>query len=203
MAETTPARLILASSSPARRQVLAQAGLTFDTHVPGVDEDEAKASLRSNGATGGDTAAALAELKAVRISTNHPDALVIGADQLLVCGTLWFAKPETEEKARAQLIALRGKTHELFTSVCVARGGTRLWHHTENARLTMRNFSDEFLDDYMKAVGESVLKSVGAYQIEGWGIQLFARVTGDYFGIMGLPILPLLDFLRTHMVVQR
>jgi|JI10StandDraft_1071094.scaffolds.fasta_scaffold36072_7 septum formation protein len=196
-------KFILASSSATRRDLLTRAGLTFEVVAPGVDEEAMKASLRSRRATGGATAEALAELKAVKISGANPGVLVIGADQMLVCGTLWFSKPETVEQAREQLQTLRGKTHELFTCVCVARDGARLWHHTETARLTMRNFSDGFLDDYLSQTGSGALQSVGAYQVEGDGIQLFSRILGDYFAIMGLPILPLLDFLRTHMVVAR
>lgn len=201
MAEGT--NFILASSSATRRDLLTRAGLTFKAAAPGIDEEEVKASLRSRRATGGGAAEALAELKAIKISGTNPGALVIGADQMLVCGTLWFSKPETVEQARDQLMTLRGKTHELFTCVCVARDGARLWHHTETARLTMRNFSDSFLDDYLSQMGPSALQSVGAYKVEGAGIQLFSRILGDYFSIMGLPILPLLDFLRTHMVVAR
>ncbi len=195
--------VILASSSPTRRDLLTRAGLRFEAIAPGVDEEEVKSSFRSRRATGGATAEALAELKARKVSGAHPGALVIGADQMLVCGTLWFSKPETIEGARDQLLTLRGKTHDLFTSVCVARDGVRLWHHTDTAHLTMRNFSDGFLDDYLRQMGQTVLQSVGAYQAEGLGIQLFSRILGDYFGIMGLPILPLLDFLRTHMAVPR
>lgn len=195
--------VILASSSPTRRDLLTRAGLRFEAIAPGVDEEEVKSSFRSRRLTGGATAEALAELKARKVSGAHPGALVIGADQMLVCGTLWFSKPETMEGARDQLLTLRGKTHDLFTSVCVARDGVRLWHHTDTAHLTMRNFSDGFLDDYLRQMGQTVLQSVGAYQAEGLGIQLFSRILGDYFGIMGLPILPLLDFLRTHMAVPR
>lgn len=201
MAEGT--KIILASSSATRRELLIRAGLSFEAAPPGIDEEEVKASLRSRRATGGATAEALAELKAMKISGTNPGVLVIGADQMLVCGTLWFSKPETIEQAREQLLTLRGKTHELFTCVCVARDGARLWHHTETARLTMRNFSDGFLDDYLSQMGSNALQSVGAYQVEGVGIQLFSRILGDHFAIMGLPILPLLDFLRTHMVVAR
>lgn len=196
-------KVILASTSATRRDLLRRAGLHVETMAPGVDEEEVKAALRSRRATGGATAEALAELKARKISAANPDALVIGADQMLVCGTLWFSKPETVEKARDQLRTLRDKTHDLFTSVCVARDGVRLWHHTDTAHLTMRNFSDAFLDDYLRQMGPDVLQSVGAYQAEGLGIQLFSRILGDYFGIMGLPLLPLLDFLRTHMAVAR
>ncbi len=196
-------KFILASSSATRRELLTRAGLTFEAVAPGVDEEEVKASLRSRRATGAAAAEALAELKAIKISGTNPGVLVIGADQMLVCGTLWFSKPETIEQARDQLLTVRGKTHELFTCVCVARDGVRLWHHTETARLTMRNFSDSFLDDYLRQTGSGALQSVGAYQVEGAGIQLFSRILGDYFSIMGLPILPLLDFLRTHMVAAR
>ncbi len=190
--------LILASASPSRRQMLEQAGLAFDIEPSGLDEDEIKRSLQAGRAAPQDIAEKLAELKALRVSSRHADALVVGGDSTLACNGRLFDKPSSLEAARRQLQALRGQTHELFSSVVVARNGSRLWHWNERARLTMRPFSDAFLEAYLERVGESVLTSVGAYQLEALGAHLFSRVDGDYFTILGLPLLPLLSFLAGH-----
>jgi len=190
--------LILASSSPSRRQLLSNAGLTFEVQPPGVDEEEAKRSLLSGRTAPQGIAEKLAEMKAMRISAKHPDALVVGGDSTLACQGRLFDKPPSIEAARKQLLALRGQTHELFSCVVVARGGTRLWHWNERARLTMRPFNEAFLDAYLARAGDAVLSSVGAYQLEGLGAHLFSRVDGDYFTILGLPLLPLLSFLAGH-----
>ena len=191
-------QLILASSSPSRRQLLSNAGLTFEVQPPGVDEEEAKRSLLSGRTAPQGIAEKLAEMKAMRISAKHPEALVVGGDSTLACQGRLFDKPPTIEAARKQLLALRGQTHELFSCVVVARGGTRLWHWNERARLTMRQFNEAFLDTYLARAGDAVLNSVGAYQLEGLGAHLFTRVDGDYFTILGLPLLPLLSFLAGH-----
>jgi septum formation protein len=192
-----PLSLILASASPSRRQLLASAGLSFDVAPAGIDEDEVKRSLGSR-ATPQELASTLAEMKALRVSAKHPEAMVIGADSTLACNGRMFDKPPTIDAARKQLQALRGQTHELFSSVVVARGGQRLWHWSERARLTMRPFNDAFIDIYLARAGTAVLASVGAYQLEGLGAHLFTRVDGDYFTILGLPLLPLLSFLAGH-----
>jgi len=192
-----PLSLILASASPSRRQLLASAGLSFDVEPAGIDEDEVKRSLGSR-ATPQELASTLAEMKALRVSAKHPEAMVIGADSTLACNGRMFDKPPTIDAARKQLQALRGQTHELFSSVVVARGGQRLWHWSERARLTMRPFNDAFIDIYLARAGTAVLASVGAYQLEGLGAHLFTRVDGDYFTILGLPLLPLLSFLAGH-----
>jgi septum formation protein len=163
---------------------------------PRVDEEEMKLSFQGEGADPAACAVALAEAKADRVSRRHPGALVIGADQMLDCEGVWFDKPAGRPQARAQLVALRGRTHVLTSAACVCRDGQRLWHTVQQARLTMRSFSDEFLDEYLSAVGDDVTGSVGAYRLEGLGVHLFARVEGDWFTILGLPLLPLLDFLR-------
>lgn len=194
--------LVLASASVTRADMLRRAGLTCAIDPAHVDEDEVKRALRTSGARAGDLAEALAELKARKISSRHGGALVIGADQVLECQGKWFDKPADRAAARAQLLELRGKTHELVSSVCVLRDGARLWRHTGRARLTVRPFSEAFLDDYLDRVGSAVLQSVGAYQLEGMGAQLFSRIDGDYFTILGLPLLPLLDFLRKSAVVK-
>ncbi len=189
--------LILASASASRRQLLANAGLVFTTEPSGVDEDEVKRSLGSR-AEPQELASTLAEMKAMKVSVRHPAAMVVGADSTLACNGRMFDKPIDLAAARKQLQSLRGQTHELFSSVVVARGGARLWHWSERARLTMRPLSDGFIDSYLARAGEDVLSSVGAYQLEGLGAHLFSRVDGDYFTILGLPLLPLLSFLSGH-----
>jgi septum formation protein len=190
--------LILASASPSRRQLLVSAGLTFDVEPSGIDEDEVKRSLLAERASPQDIAEALAEMKALSVSARHGAAMVVGGDSTLACNGRLFDKPPTLDAARKQLLALSGQTHELFSSVVVAHGGVRLWHWNERARLTMRQLSGPFLDAYLARAGEGVLASVGAYQLESLGAHLFSRVDGDYFTILGLPLLPLLSFLAGH-----
>lgn len=193
-----PPALILASASPSRRQLLANAGLAFEIEPSGVDEDEVKRSLLGERARPQDVAETLAEIKATRVSARHPAAMVIGADSTLACDGRQFDKPPSLAAARRQLQALAGRTHELCSSVVVARAGVRLWHCNERALLTMRSLSDSFLDAYLARAGEAVTTSIGAYQLEGLGAHLFSRVDGDYFTILGLPLLPLLAFLAGH-----
>jgi septum formation protein len=193
-------QLILASGSRTRAAMLEQAGVSAALDKPLVDEDEVKAAGRTEGVSADIVAEALAELKAQRITRRHPGALVVGADQMLECEGRWFDKPADRAAARAQLLDLRGKTHRLVSCAVVVRDGERMWHQIDSARLTMRNFSEAFLDDYLDRVGDDVLHSVGAYQLEGLGAQLFHRVEGDFFTILGLPLLPLLGFLRVHGV---
>ncbi len=190
------ARLILASGSATRAALLSAAGLAFEARPPAIDEDEVKRGARGEGVSADDTAVLLAEMKASRIARSVPDAIVIGADQLLVCEDRWFDKPPTMADARAQLQALRGRAHTLVTAVLCQRGGQRLWTHIARPKLTMRDFSDSFLDDYLAREGEAVLSSVGAYRLEGLGVQLFDAVLGDHSSVLGLPMLPLLGFLR-------
>lgn len=203
IANSTGRALILASASSARAAVLRGAGLTFTVEPSRVDEDAVKASLKAEGASAQDVALALADLKAAKISARHPGALVIGADQMLNCNGVWFDKPPDMETLHAQLMALRGKTHHLEAALCVHENGRRIWHVVERAALTMRDFSDDFLKGYVEIAGEDTLASVGGYRLEGTGAQLFSRIEGDYFTILGLPLLPLLDFLRHHGVVQK
>ena len=190
--------LILASASPSRREMLRNAGLEFEVVPSGVDEDEVKLGLTAERASARDIATTLAEMKAVRVSTRRPGAMVIGADSTLACEGKLYDKPPTIEAAREQLKALSGRTHELVSSVVVARNGARLWHTTETGRLTMRPLSEAFLDAYLARAGEAVCASVGAYQLEGLGAHLFSRVDGDYFTVLGMPLLPLLIFLAEH-----
>lgn len=190
--------IVLASASTTRRRMLEAAGLAVEIDPARVDEDEVKFALKADRVAVERAAEALAELKALRISSRHPGALVIGADQMLECDGAWFDKSPDRDAARRQLQALRGRTHRLISCAVVALNGDRLWHATEAARLTMRNFSDAFLDAYLDEVGEAVFSSVGGYHLEGRGVQLFHRVEGDFFTILGLPLLPLLDFLRAR-----
>lgn len=202
----TPAasrRIILASASTARQAVLRGAGIDFQVEPARIDEDSVKMSFKVEGASAQDVAIALADLKAAKISARHPDALVIGADQMLDCNGIWFDKPPDRETLHAQLMALRGKTHHLEAALCVHDRGKRIWHVLDRAELTMRDFSDDFLKTYIDAAGDDVLASVGGYRLEGIGAQLFSKINGDYFTILGLPLLPLLDFLRHHGVVQK
>ncbi|MGE3303998.1 MAG: Maf family protein [Hyphomonadaceae bacterium] len=194
-----PDRVILASTSSARQAMLRAAGLSFEAEAPRVDEAAVKAGLRAEGLPVRDQADALAEVKALSISRLQP-GFVIGADQMLALGDKAFDKPESKEAAKAQLHALSGRTHALFTAAVVARDGVAIWRHVSAPRLTMRRLSDDAIEDYLARAGEAAFASVGAYQLEGLGAQLFEGVDGDYFAVLGLPLLPLLGFLREHGV---
>jgi len=193
--------LVLASASTARRAVLDAAGLVFTAQAAAVDEDALKASARAEGLSAAEAALLLAEAKARRIQARHPEALVLGADQILVQGARWFDKPPDMAAARGHLQALRGETHSLVTAMVLWRDGARIWQHVATPRLTMRRFSDAFLDAYLAAEGEALLSSVGAYRLEGLGPHLFSRIEGEHSAILGLPLLALLDFLRAHGVL--
>lgn len=192
--------VVLASASPARQRLLAAAGVIAESEPAGIDEAEVKRSLKEEGAGARDLVVALAELKALRVSRRRPGALVIGADQVLVVGESMFDKPADRAQARAQLVALRGREHRLLSAVAVALDTVAIWRQLDEARLTMRDFADDFLDAYLDALGDKAFDSVGAYQLEGLGAQLFSAVRGDYFTVLGLPLLPLLGFLREHGV---
>ncbi|MCX7380593.1 MAG: Maf family protein [Alphaproteobacteria bacterium] len=201
MLQSAEPRLVLASASSARHAVLTAAGLRFEVKAAAIDEAEIKRSARADGMSAEDTALLLAELKATRIATRDPDALVIGCDQLLVCGDVWFDKPTGVAGAREQLVALRGKTHTLVTAVLCLRQGQRIWHNVAKPRLRMRPFSDAFLDAYLAAEADHVTSTVGAYRLEGPGVQLFDTVEGEHAAILGLPLLSLLGFLRQHGIL--
>lgn len=198
--------LILASASPARRHMLEAAGLDVETIPAHIDEEEIKLALRAEQAPARQAAEALAELKARRVghiaAQQGDQRFIIAADQMLVCADEWFDKPADLAAARQQLQRLRGKPHQLVSAVVVARAGGIVWRHIDTATLTMRDFSDEFLDAYLAQAGAAVFGSVGAYQLEGLGVQLFSRIQGDYFTILGLPLLPLLTFLRDNRVLR-
>jgi len=193
--------LVLASASLARRRMLLDAGVPVVTDPPGVDEGEVKAALRAEDASAAEVAEALAELKARRVSPRHPGALVLGADQMLACGGDWFDKPADREAARNQLYRLRGRRFDLVVGAVVVRDGARIWHHLDSAELAMRPASDGFIEAYLDAASDAITQSVGAFQLEDLGAQLFADVKGHYFTVLGLPLLPLLDFLRQHRVI--
>ncbi|MCA4919016.1 MAG: septum formation protein Maf [Roseomonas sp.] len=203
MIQAAAPALILASGSSARRAVLEGAGLRFETRVAGVDEAAIKEAAQAEGIPAQDAALMLADAKAARVAAKAPEALVIGADQLLVCDGVWFDKPPDMTAARGHLQRLRGRQHELVTALVCHRGGQRIWQHVAKPRLTMRDFSDAFLEAYLAAEGEALLSSVGAYRLEGHGAQLFDRIEGDQPAILGLPLLPLLGFLRQHGVLLR
>lgn len=196
-----PPPLVLASASPTRLRLLRAAGLAVAVDPAAIDEGEVKRSLKAEGAPPERAAETLAEWKAQTVSRRHPGALVLGADQILACDGAWFDKPADRAAARAQLRALRGRSHELLSAALLVRDGARLWHAVGRARLAMRPFGDGFIEDYLAAVGDAALQSVGAYQVEGRGIQLFERIEGDWFTILGLPLLPLLAVLREHGLV--
>ena len=199
---TAPKTLILASASKSRATLLRSAGVSVEIIPAHADEDAVKASLKAEDATAAQCAETLAELKAIQVSQRHHNALVIGADQMLECDGVWFDKPADMAGARNHLVNLRGKTHALPTAVAVALNGARIWHHVAIPRLTMRPFTAAFIDTYLALAGAAVLTSVGAYQLEGPGAQLFSRIDGDFFTILGLPLLELLAFLREHEVVR-
>lgn len=188
--------IVLSSSSATRRRLLSQTGLYFKTAKPPVDESIIKAKLKSAGATAQQVAENLAESKADSVAAILPGAHIIGADQMLECDGVWFDKPADREGAKAHLKSLRGKTHQLITAAVIAHEGRIVWRRTDIAKMTMRNFSDEFIEQYLEKAGEGVIHSVGAYELEGAGAQLFDAVEGDFFSILGLPLIPLLAGLR-------
>lgn len=191
----------LASKSAARQAILRNAGVDFEAVVAGVDEDATKAGLLAEGASPREVADALAELKAVKVSTKRP-GLVIGADQTLDFAGRLIDKVATLDEARALLLELRGKTHKLHSAVVVARDGKPIWRVVETAKLSVRPFSDAWLDGYLERRGEHILHCVGCYELESEGVQLFDAIDGDYFTILGLPLVGLLDFLRLHGALE-
>lgn len=197
----TAERVILASASAARAGLLRAAGVEFTAEPAAIDESRLKREARRAGDSAIDCAIALAAEKACSISRRHPDALVIGADQILAAGTEWFDKPADLAEASTQLRALRGQAHQLATAACVVKGGIPLWGATSAPEMHMRWFSDAFVEAYVAAEGEALLGSVGAYRLEGRGVQLFSRIEGDHFAVLGLPLIELLGFLRERGVM--
>lgn len=193
-------RIVLASASRTRREMLTAAGVRFEIRPADVDERAIREALTAGGATiePGDIAEVLARAKAEAVSEKDPTALVIGADQVLALGDAIFEKPADIFAAREALEQLRGRTHQLHAAVVLAENGEVTWAASDQAHLTVRNFSPRFLTDYLAAAGERVCESVGAYQLEGLGVNLFERIEGDYFTILGMPLLPLLAEMRAR-----
>lgn len=190
--------LVLASASPARAGMLRRAGVPVEVIPARIDEAAVKASLRAEGAPARDQADMLAELKARRVGARHPGRLTLGADQLLVLGTETFDKPADREAAASQLRRLRGQRHQLLSAAVLCEGDRPVWRHVGTAHLTMRPFTEAFLSRYLDEAGEAVLGAVGCYELEGLGAQLFSRVEGDWFTVLGLPLLELLGVLRAR-----
>ena len=195
-------QLVLASASSVRARLLQSAGVAFEISPAHIDEDAIKRSLLAEGAKPRDVAGALAERKALRVSFSRPEALVLGADQVMDFHGELLGKSQNMGEARAQFVRLRGRPHRLISAVVMARDGAVLWQHVDEARLWMRDFSDAFLDDYLAREGEATLTSVGGYRLEDRGVQLFERIEGDYFSILGLPLVPLLTALRDQGVID-
>lgn len=197
----TQTDLILASASKSRQNLLMRAGINFDIQVSPIDEDAVKSAVIGETDLV-DIALVLAQSKALSVSEQNPGRLVIGADQTLLSGEQLFDKPKSREEARDQLLTLRGKKHRLETAVTICKDGSFLWSYSEPAYMTIRNFTPEFLGHYLSAEGESVKTSVGGYKIEGLGLQLFEKIDGDFFTILGLPMLSLMAFLREIDVLE-
>lgn len=193
-------KLVLASASPFRKALLQNAGLSFVAEAAGIDERAVEDTLGAMGPE--DVATILAEAKAQDVSARHPGCVVIGSDQTLALEGEVFHKPKDMEDARRRLLKLSGRTHQLNSAVVLARDGETLWRHVSVARMTMRQLDPGFIGRHLASAGDRILSSVGAYQYEGEGIQLFERIEGDYFTIIGLPMLPLLAELRSLEVID-
>jgi septum formation protein len=195
--------MILASTSPIRLQMLRAAGLDPTPVAPRVDESSIRDALTAEGANPRDIADTLAEMKARKVAEKHPDAMVLGCDQVLALDRETFAKPETPDDARAHLRQLRGKTHKLLSALVIYENAEPAWRYLGEARLTMHDFSDAYLNDYIDRNWDSIRYSVGCYKVEEEGVRLFSAITGDHFTILGLPLLPLLAYLGNRGMIAR
>ncbi len=199
------ANIILASGSRARREMLRAAGVSFTVETADVDEDAIRAALNDDDGEAtvdpDDVAEILAVAKAEAVSLQQPEAFVIGGDQVLAFEDHILTKPKDEASARRQLASFRAKVHALHSAVAIAHNGEVQWSTVDTAEMYVRDFSDAFLDDYMRRAGRTVLDSVGAYLMEGLGIQLFERIEGDYFTVLGMPLMPLLGELRARKLI--
>ncbi|GAA0552485.1 septum formation protein [Rhizomicrobium palustre] len=193
--------LILASASAIRAKLLREAGVAFGVRPPSLDESAVKSTLHAQGVALEDFAGALAEAKALDVSGAVPGALVLGCDQTLLCDDRLFDKPRDLAEARENLLFLRGKTHQLICGAVLAQNGRPVWHHVTRATLHVRDFSEAFLEAYLKSEGSEILSSVGCYRLEGRGSQLFDAVDGDFFTVLGLPLIALLSALRERAIV--
>jgi len=196
------AEVILASASAARRKLLEQSCVTFTSQSADVDEDAPKTALLDQGKTPKDIAIALAELKALSVSAKNPTAWVIGADQVADLDGRLMSKPDNLGQARAQLNMLRGKTHRLFSAAVIAHDNKVVWQHIGEVKLTVRDFSDSYLTAYLARIGTGALATVGSYKLEEEGVRLFSRIEGDYFSVLGLPLLEILNFLVETGVLE-
>ena len=190
--------LILASKSAARRALLDQAGIAYDCEPAAIDEAAIRDAAQSEGASPDDIAVLLAEMKGERIAAKHGDAMIISSDQLLVCDGVLYGKPKTFEQAHQQIAALSGKRHQLITAVMLFDNGRRIWHHIARPEITFHQLDDNAISDYLRHFGEDAFHSPGSYFLEGPGIHLFADIFGDYYAILGLPMMALLPQLKLH-----
>lgn len=193
-----PAPLILASASPARAAMLRAAGLEFSIHPAAIDEVSLQKKMRDTLVPAEVIATTLAQAKALSVTHQNPDAFVIGADQILYCQGRVFSKATTPDDAAVNFRLLRGRTHELISAVCVSHRNKVVWSHVERAKLTLRNLDDAAIDSYCARAGDVLTTTVGGYALEGLGSWLFERIDGDFFTVLGMPLLPLQHFLRAH-----
>lgn len=193
--------LILASQSQARQSLLAGAGLSFTCQPAHIDEDSVKQTLKQQGKTASDLALKLAQDKALKISTQNPDSLIIGGDQTLDCNGTWLDKPTSRAEAKNHLTLMRNTTHSLYSAVCLAQGGDIVWQTVSPVHLTTWDYPDTFMENYLNTMGDGVMDTVGGYKLEHHGATLFSQIQGDYFTVLGLPLLPLLNELRNRGIL--